>query len=98
MSTPDLGCSRIYWSPGFSTSNIRVFDPDEGTWVVTYFRMPGYQSGVWKGGLEGGRLVFRPPGRTSGPGLTFYDMTQDGFEWMSGGDNPGWTSSCRRRR
>ena len=86
-----------YWSPRFSTSNIRVFDPDEGVWVITFFRMPGYQSGVWKGGLEGDRLVFRNGGRTSGPGLTFYDITEDGFEWMSGGDDPGWTSSCKRR-
>lgn len=93
-----FGVQDEYWSPGFSTSNIRIFDPEEGVWVITFFKMPGYQSGVWKGGLEGDKLVFRNGDRTSGPGLTFYDRTDDGFEWMSGGDSPGWTSSCRRRR
>jgi len=91
------GVQDEYFSPQFATSNIRIFDPDEGVWVITFFRMPGYQSGIWKGGLEGDSLVFRNAGRTSGPGLTFYDRTAEGFEWKSGGDDPGWTSSCRRR-
>lgn len=92
-----FGVQDEYWTPTFYTSNIRIFDPASGRWKITFFRMPGYQSGVWEGVQEGDRLVFRSGGRTEGPGLTFYDMTDDGFEWNSGGENPGWTSSCKRR-
>lgn len=93
-----FGIQDEYWTPTFFTSNIRIFDPDAGRWKITYFRMPGYQTGVWEGGLEGDRLIFRSGGRTEGPGLTFHQITDDGFEWNSGGDDPAWTSSCRRRR
>jgi predicted Zn-dependent peptidase len=91
------GIQDHYWSPTFSTSNIRIFDPDAGRWKITFFRMPGYQSGVWEGGLEGEQLVFRNNGRTSGPGLTFHNIRDNGFDWHSGGSQPGWTSSCTRR-
>jgi hypothetical protein len=60
--------------------------------------MPGYQSGVWEGGKEGDRMMMRSGGRTEGPGLTFHHITEDGFQWNSGGDDPGWTSACTRRR
>lgn len=92
------GIQDEYWSPAFATSNIRIYDPAAGRWKITFFRTPGYQSGVWEGGIEGDRLVFRQGGQTSGPGLTFHSLTDDGFEWNSGGDTPGWTSSCTRRR
>ena len=93
-----FGVQDEYWNPDFHTSNIRIYDPTAGRWKITFFRMSGYQSGVWEGGLEGDDLVFRSGGRTSGPGLTFYDRTEDGFEWHSGGDDPGWKSTCTRRR
>lgn len=93
-----FGIQDEYWTPTFHTSNIRIYDPDDGSWKITFFRMPGYQSGVWEGGMEGNALVFRSGGRKDGPGLTFHNMTDGGFDWHSGGDNPGWTSSCRRRR
>ncbi len=35
-----------YWSPQFSTSNIRIFEGKEKKWKVTFFRMPGYGHGV----------------------------------------------------
>ncbi len=93
-----FGIQDEYWTPDFHTSNIRIYDPEAGHWKITFFRMPGYQSGVWEGGLEGDDLVFRSGGRTSGPGLTFYQRTAEGFKWHSGGDDPGWKSTCTRRR
>ncbi len=93
-----LGIQDEYWTPRFFTSNIRIFDPSTGKWKVTFFRMPGYQSGVWEGQKEGGKMVMRQGGRTTGPGLTFHNITEDGFDWHSGGESPGWTSTCKRRR
>jgi hypothetical protein len=93
-----FGIQDEHWTPRFFTSNIRIYDPGAGRWKVTLFRMPGYQSGVWEGGKEGDRMVMRSAGRTEGPGLTFHHITEDGFRWHSGGDDPGWTSPCKRRR
>lgn len=91
------GIQDKYWAPTFSTSNIRIFDPQKSRWMVTFFRMPGYQSGVWEGVQEGDTMVMRPGGQTTGSGLTFYHITPDGFDWRSG-DDPVWKSSCTRRR
>lgn len=91
------GIQDKYWAPTFSTSNIRIFDPEKGTWMVTFFKMPGYQSGVWEGVQEGETMVMRQGGQTTGSGLTFYNITDTGFDWRSG-NNPGWKSSCTRRR
>lgn len=93
-----FGIQDQYWTPQFYTSNIRIFDSDSDLWQVTFFRMPEYQSGVWQGRKEGDAMIMRNGGRTSGPGLTFHNISPDGFDWHSGGDDPGWTSSCIRRR
>ncbi len=76
--------------------------------MVTFFRMPGYQSGVWEGEKEGDRLVMKqestsPEGETSVTSrLTFYDITDDGYRWVgeslrTGKPAPFWKSVCRRR-
>ena len=93
-----MGIQDEYWTPTFYTSNIRIFDPAEGKWKVTFFRMPGYFSGVWEGGWEGDRMELRPSGNPNGPPLLFHHITSAGYEWQSGAQNPGWTSSCTRRR
>lgn len=92
------GIQDEYWSPRFATSNLRIYDAKAKQWQVTFFRMPGYQSGVWQGRQEDGKMVMRQGGATSGPGLTFYNIRADGFDWHSGGDQPNWTSACTRRR
>ena len=91
------GIQDKYWAPTFSTSNIRIFDAKTSTWRVTFFNMPGYQSSVWEGVQEGETMVMRQGGRTTGSGLTFYNIAEEGFDWRSG-DNPSWKSSCKRRR
>jgi len=91
------GIQDKYWAPTFSTSNLRIFDATKGKWMVTFFKMPGYQSSVWEGVQEGDTMVMRQGGRTTGSGLTFYNISEEGFDWKSG-DNPSWKSSCKRRR
>ncbi|MCB1024854.1 MAG: hypothetical protein KDB79_10715, partial [Acidobacteria bacterium] len=92
-----------YWSPQFSTSNIRIFDSKEHKWMVTFFRMPGYGSGVWSGIKEGDDLVMRQGNNEKGTRLTFSKISEKGFEWIGEGmtegePKPFWRSSCRRRR
>lgn len=93
-----FGIQDEYWTPTFYTSNIRIYDANAGRWKVTYFKKPGYSSGVWEGQQEGDRMIMRNNGRTDGPGLTFYNISEGGFDWHSGGDDPNWTSSCTRRQ
>jgi hypothetical protein len=92
-----------YWSPQFSTSNIRVFDAREKKWKVTFFRMPGSSSGVWTGVKEGKNLVMRQGDDKQGSRLTFSDITKNSFRWVGEGMSDGkakafWKSSCTRRR
>ncbi|MFZ1700271.1 MAG: hypothetical protein WBO10_01165 [Pyrinomonadaceae bacterium] len=93
-----------YWSPTFSTSNIRIFDAKEKNWSVTFFRMPGYAaSPVWKGVKEGENMVMRQGDDTKGTRLTFSDITKDSFNWTGasmadGKATPFWTSKCKRSR
>lgn len=89
-----MGIIDEYWSPTFATSNVRIYDPQAGKWMVTFFRMPGYGSGVWTGGEEGDSMIMRQAG--SQGYLEFYDITEDGFKWHTSNDS--WTSQCTRRR
>jgi len=76
---------------------------------LTFFRMPGYQSGVWEGRQEENRMVMQqestsPEGKTTVTSrLTFYDISDDGYRWVgeslqSSEGLPTWKSDCRRRR
>lgn len=96
-----------YWNGRFATANTRVFDPSSKTWKVTFFKMPGYSSGVWEGAKEEDKLVMkrentRPDGTKVVSRLTFYDISEEGYEWK-GEQVTGesavttWTSSCKRR-
>ncbi|MEZ5347098.1 MAG: hypothetical protein R2681_16240 [Pyrinomonadaceae bacterium] len=92
-----------YWSPQFSTSNIRIFDPKEKKWNVTFFRMPGSNSGVWSGTKEGESMVMRQGTDEKGSRLTFSGISDDGFKWIgesmtNGNPSPFWKSDCKRRR
>ena len=70
----------------FNPLNIRVYDPKQQKWIVTYFSTPRYSSGVWKGKKEGKTMVMRKP-TTSPTGhkgenrLTFYNISDKGFSW-----------------
>ena len=101
------GIQDKYWTnSSFVTSNIRVFDAKRDKWIVTFFSMPGYSSGVWEGVIEDQNLVMRQE-RTKSDGtetlsrLTFYNITDRGFEWVAeslNGENvvQDWKSSCKK--
>ena len=91
-----------YWSPAFSASNIRVFDPRTKTWLVSFYRMPGFaNSPSWKGKKEGDTMVMRKGNEKNGSRLKFSQISKDGFEWRGENLKDGkaslfWTSSCKR--
>lgn len=106
-----FGIQDVYWNPRFSTSNLRIFDPKAGRWKVTFFKMPGYGSGVWEGKKEGEKIVLRnqprgPEGKKRVARLTFSNMRADGYDWIAETitegeeDNPRatWRAACQRRR
>ena len=89
----------------YAATNIRVFDPSQDTWLVTYFRYPNYRSGTWEGGEEGKEIVLRRTFDYGGQAvlseLVFSNVSDEGFYWeskyVSGDDRfVNWTSSCRR--
>ncbi len=78
-----------YWAPNTAATSIRFFDSDRGLWRVNYQAKPGNVFGFeWVGGQEGDRMVFtttypNADGDTILSRLTYYDIRDDGFEWMS---------------
>ncbi|MEE8586667.1 MAG: hypothetical protein V3T83_17640 [Acidobacteriota bacterium] len=103
-----LGIIDRYWNGRFATANTRVFDPASGKWKVTFFKMPGYGSGVWEGEKEGDQMVMkqenrRPDGTLTVSRLTFYDITEKSYQWkgervIGEQATATWTSSCKRRK
>ena len=93
-----------YWSPPFSTSNIRIFDSRDKKWKVTFFRMPGYAPGpAISGQKEGDKLVMRQGTEKQGGKYTFFNIRSGGFDWVGenlreGKSSAFWKSSCKRRR
>lgn len=92
-----------------ANSNQRVFDEKTGEWHVTFFSTPNYGSGVWRGVLEGDRIVLKQPQAAPAnnmPGfsrLTFSEINDHGFNWIGewvSADNtvvyPFWRISCRK--
>ena len=98
------GIQDQYWSPAFATSNIRIFDAKNKKWKVTFFRMPGYSpSTAVDGEIEGGKLVMRTGTKENGGAFTFFNISENGFEWVGENIREGkatkfWTSSCKRRK
>lgn len=91
-----FGIQDEYWTARVFATSVRVFDPAADTWVVDFVRMPGYATSSWRGRQRGDRMVMRRP-ESEQDGPAFSHITADGFEWHSGGGDPSWTSSCRRR-
>ncbi len=105
------GIQDQYWCDTFATSNIRIFDPERGKWFVNFVMMPSQRVGAGQhiGSQveteDGPTMVMwaGAPDRKNGSRLTFYDITDNGFEWVAesirnGQATPTWKSSCRRRK
>ena len=92
-----------------TNGNIRLYDSAAGQWVVTFFAMPAFGSGVWRGGMEGENMVLRQAQKAPGTDfdgfsrLTFSNISADGFdwdgEWVSADGTvvfPFWRIRCNR--
>lgn len=97
-------------SGGATNGNIRVFDRGAQEWVVTFFSMPTYGSGIWRGGMEGDKMVLKLPQKAPGTDidgfsrLTFSNISTTGFnwdgEWVSEDGSvvfPFWRIRCTKR-
>ena len=69
--------------------SIRQFHQDSGVWVVSYFSYPSvaYTPGVWRGQKVDDNIVLyqnqkAPNGMEGDSRLTFYDMKENGFNWI----------------
>ena len=102
-SEPDVGYAP---SPAFPFGRMH---PDAPSELAQFAFMVGefdcideirQQDGSWIRfrAIWNARYFLNGFGITSGPGLTFYNITENGFDWRSGGDTAGWTSTCTRRR
>jgi len=94
-----------------NNGNIRIYDPATEQWVVTYFSMPVFGTGTWRGGLVNDELVLEQPQRAPGTELegvsrlTFSDISAQGFNWTGAwvsNDDPSlifpfWRISCSKR-
>lgn len=96
-----------YFAPDFQTSNIRIYDANEGAWKVTFFSSPKYSSGTWRGNRKENSIVLErmvgvEPSKSISR-LTFFDISEQGFEWKAELIADGqpialsWTSSCKRK-
>ena len=94
-----------YWNDQYAATNIRIFDPSQKKWLVTYFRYPPYRTGTWKGGINGDKIVLKRAFQYHGQNLTselvFENISQQGFYWHSSYISKNstlinWTSKCLR--
>lgn len=96
-------------SGGAANANIRAFDMNTGEWVVTFFSMPAYASGIWRGGKSGDTIVLRQAQRAPGSNLegmstlTFSNISPEGFDWEGKWisddgaiEYPFWRIQCRK--
>ena len=69
------------------SSSIRQYNIDSAAWYVTYFSTGASPTpGVWSGGKEGDEIhLYRPQKAPNGMEgfykLTFYEISQSGFNW-----------------
>jgi len=90
------------WTPLWTTSNMRAFDPKTNQWHVTYFKTP-YSSAVWKGGLEGKDIVLSQDRGKSISQLSFFNIGKNEYSWkaenvVDGKATKSWEFTCKRRR
>lgn len=101
------------WRDGNYASSIRQFHKDSSRWIVTYYSYPlvGFKPGVWYGEKqENGNILLSQPqtapnGMQGFSTLTFYDISEQGFNWKGEwikDDNtityPFWLIWCQKRK
>lgn len=103
------GVKDDYRTDVFAGTSIRVFDVNQDAWRVAFYGMPGNFYGLeWKGKKEADNMVMRreynnASGAKVESVLTFYEITEAGFEWKNwtkiGAAQPvtSWEISCTRQ-
>ena len=91
------------WTPILNSSNIRAYDSKNKEWVVTYFKYPKFFSAVWKGKMEGDKIILRKGTGAKESRLTFFNISKDSYSWKAEGIVDGkpkinWEFTCNRRR
>lgn len=102
------GIKDTYRNHNYAGTSIRVFNTTKQKWDVYFFGMPGIHSGLWEGAYEDGNMVMRqkrtgPNGEPMESRLTFYEITENSFEWKgesvnleTGSASPNWKISARK--
>lgn len=97
---------------GVHAGSIRQYIADSSRWYVHYYSSitPSPQLGTWQGGKLGDDIVLyknqkAPNGMVGNYRITFYDISEDGFnwigEWVSIDESiiyPTWRISCNKRK
>lgn len=97
---------------GSHAGSIRQFIADSSRWYVHWYSSmtPSAQFPVWEGNKNDGKIVLyrkqkAPNGMDGFYRLTFYDMTETGFEWIGEWIDkaetivfPTWKISCIKRK
>ncbi|MDH3494243.1 MAG: hypothetical protein OEM82_11885 [Acidobacteriota bacterium] len=85
-----------------TSTNIRIFDPVNKHWVVSYFKAP-FGVGVWKGAFSDSRVELTQGDEKNGSRLSFFDYSEEGYNWKGesvkeGKASPFWEFRCTRRK
>ncbi len=85
-----------------TSTNIRIYDPANKEWVVSYFKAP-FGVGVWKGQFSNGRFELLQGDTKSGSRLSFFDISSTGYSWKGESLNDGtarvfWEFTCTKKK
>ncbi len=77
----------VYRNDNYAGMSIRFFNTRKQKWDVYFFGMPGEHTGLWEGTHTEGKMVMKqkrkgPNGENLESRLTFYNITEQGFDWM----------------
>ncbi|MFY0608009.1 MAG: hypothetical protein JXR10_14920 [Cyclobacteriaceae bacterium] len=103
---------EVWRENGAYAGSIRQYHQDSAQWVVSYYSYPGipWKPGVWHGKRIDNQIVLYKdsPAPNGTPGdyrLTFYDLSDDGFnwkgEWVDKTETvvyPTWMIFCTKRK
>ncbi len=84
-----------------TSTNIRIYDPQNKEWIVSYFKAP-FGTGVWKGNFAEGRFELFQGDEKNGSRLSFFDISENEYSWRGETLKDGkaslfWEFTCKRK-
>lgn len=81
-----FGVKDTYRNDDYAGTSIRFFSKRQAKWQVHFFGMPGEHTGLWEGEAFDGKMIMRqkrtgPNGENLESKLTFYNITENSFDW-----------------